>query len=173
MKRFALGLFGLALVVAPLQAQTPPPAPAVPVAPAPGVVVVDPSCAPDCGPSCAKHGHHHVQCVPEHYVRQVPRLNYCSGSEPLCLCFYHGLFRGHGCGCDNGHCEHGITRRYLVKKVSFCEQDAVKCVPACAGCPDGRCGVPFGHAQAPAPAVTITPVALPTGMITVSPAAAK
>jgi len=148
MKHRFLGLIGLALLGgSPLLGQTPPPAPSDPnpapdgvivLNPAPGGVIV-PNPAPggiivgaplDCpeGPDCCPT---RTICVPEHYTKKTDKVSYCCRSEPLCLCFYHGLhslFRGCECG-HPGHCEHPYTRRYLVKKIRVCEEEAIKCVP--------------------------------------------
>jgi hypothetical protein len=159
MKQYFLGLAGLALLGGPLLAQGPPPPP-VPHGPPCDV----PGGAPVAVlPERAGHHHHHPDyvCVPEHYTKKKDKWVYNCGSEPLCLCYFHGLFRHCHCG-DSGHCERPYTRRYLVKKIRHCEEDDIKCVPqpACAG---GHCGAGPGPAgvtghAAPPPVVAPGPV---------------
>src|SRR4051812_527861 len=121
MKRLLLSLMGLGLLgAAPVLAQQPLSPVTVTPAPTAPVVVL-----PESGPACDTrgHGHHHVQCVPEPYVKETKKWVYNSCSEPICLCyrplghlFKHGC-DGDGCGsCADGRCEHGYTRHYLVKK---------------------------------------------------------
>src|SRR5947209_12038539 len=50
-------------------------------------------------------------CCPEHYTKKTTEYVYNCGSEPLCLCYFHGLFK-HGC-CGSGHCEHPYVRRFM------------------------------------------------------------
>jgi len=76
-----------------------------------------------------------ITCVPQHYIKKIPKTVYSSGSEPLCVPSCWGLFGHHG--CDSVHCEHPYTRRYLLKKTYSCEEEAVKCVPSCHS---GACG---------------------------------
>jgi hypothetical protein len=123
MKKYFLGLAGFALLGgAPLLGQGPPPIPPGPV----GGPVVH---GPDGG--CA-HGHcappTKTICVPDHYIKKTDHWCYSSGCEPLCLCYYHGLFRHCGCG-EHGHCEHPYTRRYQIKKLRVEESECTRCVP--------------------------------------------
>jgi hypothetical protein len=120
MKKYLMGLMVLALLGGnPLRAQTPAP------------VVIMESAGPYCGPT-------HTTCVPEHYVKKTDKVVYSSTCEDACLCYSHGLFKG--CGCDSGHCERPHMRKFLVKKIQTCEQDAVKCVPSQEPvCAHGRC----------------------------------
>jgi hypothetical protein len=90
-------------------------------------------CPADCGPG-------NITCVPEHYCKETKKWTYNSGCEPFCLCFWPSLFGG--CGCDSGHCEPPYHRHYLIKKLRICREDAIKCVPAPAGCTDNACYVP-------------------------------
>jgi hypothetical protein len=123
MKEFVLGLIGLAMLggVAAL-GQTPPAA-------SPGTA---------CGTGC---GHTKTVCVPECYIRTKTKVVYSSGSEPMCLAYFRGLFplcRCTMCGCDDaGRCGPPYARRYLIKKVRTCDEYATKCVPiqvpACRG----------------------------------------
>jgi hypothetical protein len=124
MKKYLAGLLGLALAAgAPLLGQSPAPVPTGPG----GVPVGAPMVICQDGAGCVPT---HTICVPEHYTKKTTKVVFSCGSEPLCLCYFHGLFAGHGCGCDSGHCERPYTRRYLIKKVRPCEEDATKCVPA-------------------------------------------
>ena len=163
MKRFLLSLVGVALVSAAATAQTP----VLPTS-GPGRVLLDPP-VPITGALGGGHGHgccaqDRVTCVPEQYIKKTKNVTFSSGCEPLCLCYFHG-FHHFRCGCENGHCEHPHTVRYLVKKVQTCETCATKCVPSTA------CGAVTGvHATMPAmntlPGVpdraeTVFPKALP------------
>jgi hypothetical protein len=69
-----------------------------------------------------------IVCVPENYTKKTINFVYCSGCEPVCLCYFRGLF---GCcgGCEGGHCEAPYTRRFLIVKIRPCEQCVTKCVP--------------------------------------------
>jgi len=123
MKKYLFGLIGVALLGGnPLMGQTPSAVPNgpgdVPVgAPVLADVPVGVACTPV-----------KTTCVPEHYIKKITKVVYCSGCEPLCPGYFCGLFRH--CGCDSGHCEHCYTRRYLVKKSKTCEENATRCVPA-------------------------------------------
>ncbi len=118
MKKYLFGLLGFALLGgAPLLAQAPPPPAGVIIDGAPhGVCCEGGSCTPT-----------KTVCVPEHYVKKTVKREYNCTSEPICLCYFRGLFKG--CDCDKGHCERPYTRRYLVLKIHRCEEDATKCVP--------------------------------------------
>jgi hypothetical protein len=124
MKKYLLGCIGLAFLgVNPLLGQTPR---ALPHGPAgvPADVAVQVPC-PD-GVACTPTK---TICVPECYVKKTTKPVYRCGCEPLCVPYYH--FRdllGH-CGCDTNRCEPPFTRRYLIKKVKTCEENATKCVP--------------------------------------------
>jgi hypothetical protein len=133
MRKNLFGLMALALLGGnSLLAQTAAPAPmgtagAYVAAP---VVMVEP-----CGVACCPTK---TVCVPEQYMKKTTKVVYSSGCEPLCLCYFHGFFKG--CGCDSGHCERPYTRRYLIKKIETCEECATKCVPAqVPTCEHGRC----------------------------------
>jgi hypothetical protein len=65
-------------------------------------------------------------CCPEHYLKKTTKVCYSCDRESICLCYYHGC--GH-CDCDSGHCGEPYCRKFLVKKIKPCEEDAVKCVP--------------------------------------------
>ena len=80
------------------------------------------------GPDCTACSPTKTTCVPENYVKKTTKVVYSSGSEPLCVGYFRGLF-GH-CSCEAGRCEHPYTRRYLIKKIQTCEENAIKCVPA-------------------------------------------
>jgi hypothetical protein len=129
MKKYLAGLLGLALAAgAPLLGQSPAPIPTGPVGVPVGVPVGAPMMTCQDGAGCVPT---HTVCVPEHYVKKTTKVVFSCGSEPLCLCYFRGLFAGHGHGCEcSGHCEHPHTRRYLIKKVRTCEEDDIKCVPA-------------------------------------------
>jgi hypothetical protein len=122
MTRF-LAVIGLSLLGAcPVLGQAPA---AVPTVSGPAAVIVSPAAprAPECCPCPAAK----IACVPEPYIKKTPKPAYSSGCEPLCLCYFHGLFRS--CGCESGQCASPYTRRFLIKKIQTCEEPAVKCVP--------------------------------------------
>jgi len=124
MKKHFFALIGLALLGGgPVLGQTPVALPNV----VPGPVMVGAPAVP-CQPQCVACPATRISCVPEPYVKKTPKTVYSCGSEPICLCYFHGLFRG--CDCQSGECAQPYTRRYLIKKVRTCEEDAVKCVPA-------------------------------------------
>jgi hypothetical protein len=149
MTRFVLGLMGLVLLgTGPLLGQAPqtlPPGPAEPTPRAgaewtapPHLITGTATAAPcDCGPVPTKK-----VCVPEPYLKETRRVTYSSGCDTRCLCFFVGLFH---CGECQGRCEHAIPTRYLIKKVTYCKQPAVKCVPQ-----DVPAGATGGCAAAPA-----------------------
>ena len=147
MKRYGVALLALALLGrAPLPAQGPP----FPsgTSSAPGGDSITASCGP------VKTG-----CSPIHYTKEVKKVTYTTGCETICPCFFHGLFQG-GCGCDKGHCNHPVQVRYLVKKVSYCPQEAVKCVPTqVPACGNGqpRVGHHAAEAVVPADPVAVNP----------------
>jgi hypothetical protein len=119
MKKYLFGLLGLALAAgAPLLGQSPAPVPHATIG-APMVVCPDTAC---CVPT-------KTVCVPEHYLKKTTKPVYGSRCEPICLCYFRGLFGGHCCD-GSGHCEKPYTRRYMIKWTRTCEQEAVKCVPA-------------------------------------------
>jgi hypothetical protein len=122
MRKYLVGLAGLALLGgAPLLGQ--PPA-AVPIGPG-AVPVGTPMVICQDGAGCVPTK---TVCVPDHYLKKTTKVVFSSGCESLCLCYFRGLFAG--CGCDgSGHCESPHTRRYLIKKIRNCEEDAIKCVP--------------------------------------------
>jgi hypothetical protein len=66
---------------------------------------------------------------------------YNSGCDNLCLCYFHG----HCHNCENGHCEHPIHIKYLVKKPRYCVEECTKCVPTEVPCETGHCLVAHGH----------------------------
>jgi len=134
MKKFLSGLMALALVTGGLaQGQTPAPM----VAPGAPVVLVGPT-----GGACADGRlfcGRDACCKPEQYMKKTTHVCYSSGCEPLCLCYFRGLFRQ--CDCESGHCERAYTRRYLIKKVHTSEECATHCVPSqAATCGSGCCG---------------------------------
>ena len=136
MKRYFLGVLGLALLGgAPAMGQTPG------AVPAGHMVGGYDACCPST----------HAVCVPECYVKETKKWVYSSGCEPLCLCYFRGLFGGHCGECENGRCEHPYTVKYLVKKPRVCTANATKCVPSEAPCDGGRPGL-FRHGAAPMPA---------------------
>ena len=134
MKKYLLGLIGLALLGGSSTAQAPALMPATPPAGAPVVVVETQGagCSSCCTSSCPT-------CVPEHYLKPVKHINYGSGCEDFCICYYHGWSLFGTCDCDNGHCGEVHTRRYLLKKIRVCDEDAVKCV---VGEAPATCGTP-------------------------------
>jgi hypothetical protein len=154
-----LGLIGVALVGAsPLWAQTPPavqtghPVATGPTgAAAPGCVCPETPC---CVPS-------KTICCPEGYVKKTTQFVYCSGCEPLCLCYFHNWCAGlcGSCGgCESGHCEHPYTRRFLIRKVRTCEECATKCVPVTVPvCDQGPCGPGCCAGPAAAHGVVVIP----------------
>src|SRR5262249_21248718 len=91
-------------------------------------------------------------CVPECYVKKTTKWVYRCCDEPLCLPPFRHLFGGGG--CDDHHCEHPRTVRFLIKKKRICEEEAVKCVPSEAPCcaPAGGC-----HQLGGPPAVMTAP----------------
>src|ERR1700730_10275840 len=116
MKKYLFGLLGLAVLAGnPVLGQTP--------APGSAVLVNRPVMAAPCGPACCPT---QTTCVPEQYMKKTTTWVYSSGGEPLCLCYYRGLFKK--CECESGKCEQPYTRRYLVKKAQTCEEFATKCV---------------------------------------------
>jgi hypothetical protein len=119
MKKYLLGFIGLALAGVPVFAQPPRFG-----SPAPGGVTL---CPPETGQAaCANRAK--TICVPEPYIRQKTKVVYSSGSEPLCMPYFHGLAL---CGCDSsGRCGPPFTRRYLIKKIQSCPENATRCVPA-------------------------------------------
>jgi hypothetical protein len=123
MKNRFVAVIGLSLLgVGPVLGQAPA---AVPTVSGPATIIVSPvaPCAPDCSTCPATK----IACVPEPEIKKTPKPVYCSGCEPLCLCYFHGLFRS--CGCDSGECARPYVRRFLIKKIRTCEEPAVKCVP--------------------------------------------
>jgi hypothetical protein len=129
MKKYLLGFIGLALAVIPVFAQPPRLG-----SPAPGGVTLCPPEAAKTG--CTDCAHTKSICVPEPYIRQKTKVVYSSGSEPLCMPYLHGFFGL--CGCDaSGRCGPPFTRRYLIKKIQSCPENATRCVPvevpACGG----------------------------------------
>jgi hypothetical protein len=133
MKKHFIALIGLALLGAsPVLGQTPVAVPNV----VPGPVVVGAPAVP-CPPDCCACPATRIACVPEPYVKKTPKPVYSCGSEPICLCYFHGLFRG--CGCQSGECAKPYTAHYLIKKIRICEEDAIKCVPVeVPACEHGR-----------------------------------
>jgi len=155
MKRYLSGLIGFALVAGSLAlAQAPAPMPAGPTG---APVVMLPADGGACCPG-------KTTCVPEKYMKKTTTVVYSSGCEPLCLCYFHGLFKK--CDCESGHCERPYTRKYLVKKVHTSEECATKCVPSQgAACEYGHCAAPMGCAGTTAPVM-----APPSAVVPVQPA---
>src|SRR5262249_3905298 len=105
--------------------------------------------SPEAIPGCGCN----VHCVPEPYIKEIKKVVYNSGCETRCLCYYHGLSLFRRCGCDNGHCEHPICVRYLIKKTQICPEERTRCVPQEAPCcaSDPCCGgYPAGTVMMPA-----------------------
>jgi hypothetical protein len=165
MKIYLFAGIGLALLGGnPLQAQPPQ---AVPQGSGGASSVTALATAPD-GVACTPCA---VTCVPEHYVKKTIKPAYSCGCEPLCVPLLRA-FCGHSCG-DCNHCNQPITRRYLIKKVRTCEENATKCVPAQVPACEPGCFRP-GFAD---PAATTTPLGAPriqiqqgSGPISVPPA---
>jgi hypothetical protein len=113
-----LGLLGACHVLGQAPAE-------VPTRSGTAAIIVEPAapCAPECCPCPAAK----ITCVPEPYIKKTSKPVYSCGSEPLCQCYFHGLFRS--CGCESGQCASPYTRRFLIKKIQTCEEPAVKCVP--------------------------------------------
>jgi hypothetical protein len=148
MKRYLFGLIGLALLgSSPVLGQAPT---ALPYGGAPQAAPYSATyggappvmAGPDGG--CCDAGC--PTCVPEHYVKKVKKVEYDCGSEDFCICYFHGFELFKGCGCENGHCGQVHKKRYLIKKVHECDEDAVKCVvshePACAPACEAPCQPP-------------------------------
>jgi hypothetical protein len=181
MNRYLCGLIGLTLlgagrVLAQAPAAVPPAAIGAPLpvtaqpAPVANPVVVTGQPAGGCCNSapagcCTTNNCDTVTCVPEHYMKKTTTTCYSHGTEHLCLCYFPSCCLRRSCDCESGHCEHPICRRYLIKKVHTCEQDAIKCVPSQApACATGHCGAAAGCASA-APAATTPYVIMPQGTV--------
>ena len=105
MKKYLSGLLGLALAAgAPLLGRSPTPVPTGPGGAPVGTPMVICQDRVGCVPTKAI-------CVPEHYLKKTTKVLFSSGCEPLCLCYFRGLFAGHGCD-GSGHCEKPHTRRH-------------------------------------------------------------
>jgi hypothetical protein len=131
---------------------------AVPAPMAAPVVIVEGDGGACCAPNC---GHAKTVCVPEHYCQKTTKAVYSSVCEPVCLCFFPSLF-GH-CGCEDGHCEHPRTRKFLVKKIQTCEHDAIRCVPSEAACEHGCCPAAGAYVVPGAPVMMAPAMAPPAG----------
>jgi hypothetical protein len=140
-------LIGLALLGgSPVLGQTPS------AVPSSGTMVFEPGCG-CCVPT-------KTVCVPECYIKKTTHVEYSSGCETRCLCYFHSLNLFGRCGCDSGHCERPIHVRYLIKKTRTCEEQCTKCVPQevpCCGsgscCPSGSC---CGGSVIPGPGMPTT-----------------
>jgi len=97
-------------------------------------------------PNCAGCQQTNTVCVPTNYVKKTTKFCYCSGCEPICLCYWRSLCGLCG-GCEGGSCEAPYVRRFLIMKVRTCEECCTKCIPTEA--PVG-CAAPCGSAAQPA-----------------------
>jgi hypothetical protein len=119
MKTYLFCAIGLSLLTGSVALGQAPAPPIQPGSVPPDVLVTVPD-----GAACA---HPKTICVPEHYTQETTKVVYSCGSEPLCVGYFHGLFRCKD--CESGHCEHPYTRRYLIKKSKPCQEEATRCVP--------------------------------------------
>jgi hypothetical protein len=121
MKKYLFGLIAVAFLGADgFTQQTPTPVPDPNGVPNGGAPLVGCPAGGPCVPT-------KTICVPECYTKKTTNPVYCCRCEPLCLCYFHGLFAK--CDCESGHCECPYTRRYLLKKSCTCEEQCIKCVP--------------------------------------------
>jgi hypothetical protein len=149
MKKLILGFMGVAMLAAsPVFGQAPQ---AIHNVGAPAEVVAGPGPVVHAGAPCAEAAGCCAQpctiCVPENYTKTTKKWVYCSGCEPVCLCYFRGLC----CfSCGEGHCEPPHTRRFLIMKPRVCEECATRCVPVEGGrdCGAAPCG-PAGCAALP------------------------